>query len=180
MGYNVIVPFIPVQCLAPAESSACVPASCLVVFFLITTQEKHCGTYISSHIVGYNAPESHQINDLWYSLENSYLHTKYLREREQCKGCDPCGQLLCEDASGAQYCANLHTHSKAAYGRKTGAYNTPVATQWLGQRLCYSLVQLIGYGYSIKNSFETLLKAYQVLLAHIVLVNLHQTPPKLH
>ena len=35
----------------------------------------------------------------------------------------------------------LHTHSMAAHGRSTGAYNTPVTTQWLGQRLCYSLVQ---------------------------------------
>ena len=43
----------------------------------------------------------------------------------------------------------LHTHSMAAHGRRTGAYNTPIATQWLVQRLHYSLVQPIGYGYSI-------------------------------
>ena len=40
----------------------------------------------------------------------------------------------------------LHTHSIAAYGLSTGAHYTPVATQWLDQCLCYSLVQLIGYG----------------------------------
>ena len=34
----------------------------------------------------------------------------------------------------------LHTHSMAAHGRNTGAHNSSVATQWLGQRLCYSLV----------------------------------------
>ena len=43
----------------------------------------------------------------------------------------------------------LHTHSMVAHERSTGAYNTPVAIQWLGQRLCYSLVQRIGYGYLI-------------------------------
>ena len=63
-----------------------------------------------------------------------------------CKRSNPYGQLLCGmlQVTGAVY--TLYTHSMAAYGRSTGAYNTPVITQWLGQRLCYCLVQTIGYG----------------------------------
>ena len=51
-----------------------------------------------------------------------------------CKGCDPYGQLLCGmlQVPGAMH--TLHKHSMAAHRRSTGAYNTPVATQWLGQR----------------------------------------------
>ena len=63
----------------------------------------------------------------------------------------------------------LHTHSIAENGRSTGAYNIPVATQWLGLHIYYSLVQLIGIGYSIDMVWR-LLKAYQVLLAHIDLL----------
>ena len=73
----------------------------------------------------------------------------------------------------------LHTHSMAAHGRSTGALNTPVATQWLGQRLCYSLVQLIGYGNSINIVWRYFRR--QINPAGLYwLVNLHQTPPNFH
>ena len=57
----------------------------------------------------------------------------------------------------------------AAHGRSTGANTIPIATQWLGQRLYYSLVQPIGYGYSIDTVWR-LLKAYQVPMDHIDLL----------
>ena len=62
-----------------------------------------------------------------------------------CKGCDPCGQLLCGMLQASSAVHTLNVHFIVAYGRRKGAYNTPVATQWLGQRLYYSLVQLIGF-----------------------------------
>ena len=63
-----------------------------------------------------------------------------------CKGCDPYDQLLCGmlQVPGAVY--TLCTYSIGAHGRIIGVYNTPITTQWLGQRLYYSLVQTIGYG----------------------------------
>ena len=61
----------------------------------------------------------------------------------------------------------FHTHSIAAHGRSTGVYNIPVATQWLVQRLYYGLGQFIGIWIFDRHSLETLLKAYQVLMAHI-------------
>ena len=48
-----------VQCLVPAELSAYLLASCLVVPFLAATQEIHHGTYIASHVVGYDAFDLH-------------------------------------------------------------------------------------------------------------------------
>ena len=56
------------------------------------------------------------------------------------KGCDPCGQLLCGMLQEPSAVHTLHTLSMAANRRIMGANNTPVATQWLGQRLYYSLV----------------------------------------
>ena len=67
----------------------------------------------------------------------------------ECKDCDPCGQLLYGMLQEPIAVQTLHTHSIAAHGRSTAAHNTPLATQWLGQHLCYSLVQSIGYGSSI-------------------------------
>ena len=58
----------------------------------------------------------------------------------KCKGCDPYGQLLCRILQVPGSVHTLHTHSMAAHGRSSGVYNTLVATQWLGQHLCYSLV----------------------------------------
>ena len=60
------------------------------------------------------------------------------------KGCDPCGQLLCGMLQVLGAVHTLHTHSMAAYGRSTGVYKTPVATQWLGQHLHYGLVKFFG------------------------------------
>ena len=62
------------------------------------------------------------------------------------KGCDPYGQLLYGMLQVPGAVKTLHTHFMAAHGRSTGVYNTPVATQWLGQRLRYGLVQTFGYG----------------------------------
>ena len=58
----------------------------------------------------------------------------------ECKGCNPYGQLLFGmlQVHGAVH--TLHTHSIVAHGHSTGAYNTLVTTQCLGQSLCYSLV----------------------------------------
>ena len=64
----------------------------------------------------------------------------------ECKGCDPYGQRLCGMLQVPSAVHTLHTHSMVAHGRSIGAYNTPVATQWLGLRLYYNLVQTIGYG----------------------------------
>ena len=57
-----------------------------------------------------------------------------------CKGCDPCSQLLCGMLWEPSAVQTLNTHSLAAHGRSIGAYNTYIATQWLVQRLPYSLV----------------------------------------
>ena len=67
-------------------------------------------------------------------------------QRSICKGCHPYGQLLCGMLQVPSAVQTLHTHSMAAHGRRTGAYNTPVITQKLGQHLCYSLVQTFGCG----------------------------------
>ena len=61
---------------------------------------------------------------------------------------------------------SLHIHSMAAHGCSTDAHNTPVATHWLGQHLCYSLVQLIGYGY-LRDIVWKYFEVYQVLLVYI-------------
>ena len=82
-------------------------------------------------------------------------------------GCDPCGQLLCGILQTPSAEHTLYSHSMAADRRSTGAYNTHIGTQWLGQHLCYSLVQLIGLWLFDSHSLETLLKAREVLLAHI-------------
>ena len=57
-----------------------------------------------------------------------------------CKSCNSYGQLLCGMLQVPSAVHTLHTHSIASYRRSIGAYNIPVATQWLVQRLCYSLV----------------------------------------
>ena len=83
MDYDDIVLSILVQCLVPAESSAYLPASCLVVPFLLTTQEIYRGTYIASHIVGHNASDLHQDNEVLHPPEDPLPYTKYLGGREQ-------------------------------------------------------------------------------------------------
>ena len=65
----------------------------------------------------------------------------------ECKGCDPCGQLLSGMQQALSAVHTLHTLSMAAHRRSTGVYNKLVARQQLGQRFCYSLVQLIGLSY---------------------------------
>ena len=62
------------------ESSVHLPASYLVVPILVATQEIHHGTYIASHVVGHNAPVSHQANEVLSPPEGPFLSTKYLRE----------------------------------------------------------------------------------------------------
>ena len=66
-----------------------------------------------------------------------------------CKGCDPCSQLLCGMLQEPSAVHILYTHSISAHGPSTGTHNTLVAIQWLGQRFCYSLVQLISYSNSM-------------------------------
>ena len=61
-----------------------------------------------------------------------------------CNGCDPYGQLFCGMLQVPNAVQTLYTHSMAAHGRNTGAYNTPVTTQKLGQCLYYGLVQMFG------------------------------------
>ena len=46
----------------------------------------------------------------------------------ECKGCDSYGQLLCGMLQVPSAVHTLHTHSMAAHGCSTGAYNTPVTT----------------------------------------------------
>ena len=70
------------------------------------------------------------------------------------KGCDSCGQLLCGMLQAPSAVHTLHTHSMAAHRCSTGVCNTPVATQWLGQSLYYSLLQFIDYDYSIDIVFR--------------------------
>ena len=42
----------------------------------------------------------------------------------ECKDCDPYGQLLCGMLQVPSAVHTLHTHSMAAHGHSTGAYNT--------------------------------------------------------
>ena len=51
------------------------------------------------------------------------------KQYQACKGCHPYGQLLCGMLQVPGAVQTLHTHSMAAHGRSTGAYNTPVTTQ---------------------------------------------------
>ena len=83
MDFGGIVPLILVQCLVPAELSAYLPVSYLLILFLVATQERHHCIYVASHIVGYNTPESDQVNWILHPPEDSSLYTKYLGAREQ-------------------------------------------------------------------------------------------------
>ena len=71
-------------------------------------------------------------------------HPGHLQIVGSCKGCDPYGQLLCGILQVPSAVHTLHTHSIAAHRRRTGVYNIPVTIKWLGQRLCYGLVQTFG------------------------------------
>ena len=62
MDYNGVILSVLVQYLVPAESNAHLPLSYLVLPFLAANQEKHYRTYIASHVVSHNAPDSHQVN----------------------------------------------------------------------------------------------------------------------
>ena len=59
MEYTSIILYILVQCMVPAKLSAHLPDPYLVILFLAVTQVIHCGTYIASHLVGHDVPESH-------------------------------------------------------------------------------------------------------------------------
>ena len=74
MGYGGIALSIWVPCSVQVELSPCLPTSCLVVPILVATQEIHHGTYVVSHIVGYNAPKLYQVNDIPHPLEGPFLH----------------------------------------------------------------------------------------------------------
>ena len=76
--YSGIALSVWVQCLVPAESSANLPTSYLLVLILIATQEIHHNTYIASHIVGHDYLESHQANEVQPPPEDPFLYTKYL------------------------------------------------------------------------------------------------------
>ena len=65
------------------ELSAHLPVSSLVVPFLVATQEILCGTYVASHMVGYNALELQQVNVALPTLEDPFIHTNYLGEIRQ-------------------------------------------------------------------------------------------------
>ena len=83
VDYGGIALSVQVQLPIPAELSAYLPASYLVVPISIATQEIHYGTCIASHVVGHNAPESLQSNEVLPPLEDLFLCTKYLRETGQ-------------------------------------------------------------------------------------------------
>ena len=96
----------------------------------------------------------------------------------ECKGCDPYSQLLCGIVHVPSAMHTLYTYSIAVHGHSTSAYNIPIAIQWLSQYLCYSLIKLIGYGYSIDmvwRHFENISN----LTSLYYLVNLRQMPPNL-
>ena len=80
MGYGGIALSIWVLCLIRVESSACLLTSYLVVPTLVAIQEIHRGTYVVSHVVGHNAPNLHQENEVPPPLEGPFLHTKQLGE----------------------------------------------------------------------------------------------------
>ena len=75
MGYGRIALSVWVPCLVPAELSVYLPASCLVA-----TQEIHHSTCIANHVVGHNAPVSHQVNKVPHPPEGYFLYTNYLGE----------------------------------------------------------------------------------------------------
>ena len=64
------------------ELSTYLPVSCLVVLFLVTAQEIRCGTYIANHVMGYNAPESHQIDGVPHPVGGFSLSTEYPGEKK--------------------------------------------------------------------------------------------------
>ena len=47
--------------------------------FFLTTQETHHTTYIASHIVGHDAPDSHRENWVMPSPKDSLFYTKIYR-----------------------------------------------------------------------------------------------------
>ena len=67
-----VVSSVLIQCLVSVELSACLPASCLVVPFLATTQETHRGTYIANYIMGHDALKSYQVNRILYPQEDPF------------------------------------------------------------------------------------------------------------
>ena len=67
--------------------------------------------------------------DAAYGEEIATRECSMLTAYLYCKGCHPYGQLLCGMLQVPGAVQTLHTHSMAAHGRNTGAYNTPVTTQ---------------------------------------------------
>ena len=72
MGYGGIALFVWFPCLVRVELTAHLPTSFLVVPISLATKETHCSTYVVSHIVGYDAPESHQANKVLPPLEDPF------------------------------------------------------------------------------------------------------------
>ena len=79
-GYGDIALFVLVLCLVLAEWSVCPPASNLMVPILVAAQGIHRGTYIVSHIVGHDALQLLQANEVLPLPEGPFLRTKHLGE----------------------------------------------------------------------------------------------------
>ena len=83
MVYDGIVLSILIHCPVPEEFRAYLLASYLKAPFLAATQEINYSTYIANHIMGHNAPESHQATEVLAPSEDSFLYTKCLRKIRQ-------------------------------------------------------------------------------------------------
>ena len=80
MDYSGIALSIWVLCLVQAGLSACLPTSCLVEPTLVATQEIDGSNYIVSHVVGPNACNLHQTNEVPPLPKGLFLCTKHLGE----------------------------------------------------------------------------------------------------
>ena len=63
------------------ELSVGLPASYLVVPFLVAAQEIHHGTYTVNHIVGHNAPNLHQVNGVLCLQEDVFTIQNVLEKQ---------------------------------------------------------------------------------------------------
>ena len=64
MAYGGIALCIRVQSLFRAESSVHLPTSDLVVPILVATKEIYHGTYVVSHVMDHNGPQSLQASEV--------------------------------------------------------------------------------------------------------------------
>ena len=73
-GYGGIVSFILLWCLLPLGLSLYLPASYLIVLFLVAAYKIHCGNYIVNYVVGYDAPEQYQIDGVPYLWKDPFFY----------------------------------------------------------------------------------------------------------